>query len=95
MRDAPKTIPYPNTPDLKKKSYSVGVAMYLFDPTHDVGHQPDSVSIKCTTCKAVTEHQFEVIKPTVVDEEVKPLELLKLAKRLTLCQTCGLLKLIN
>jgi hypothetical protein len=62
-----------------------------------VDHQPrESVSLKCTNeDNEVKEHAFLVIQPENHDEQVDPLEVLKLAKRLIICTSCGAMKLIN
>lgn len=54
----------------------------------------ESVSTKCPTEKKPTEHEYVLITPAQ-DDEVDPMELLKLTKRLVLCTECGTLRLIN
>lgn len=59
----------------------------------------ESVSLKCTTCKVLTKHDFVKIQPEHVptdpEKNPSPLELLKLTKRLSMCTECGTLRLTN
>lgn len=67
--------------------------MYLM-PYLD-GEERVSVSTKCTNCKSIQEHQAIRIIPMTDGPDTNPMDLLKLAKRLTICTNCGLLKTIN
>ena len=55
----------------------------------------DSVSLKCTTCKKLQPHMVLKIVPLSDDPNANVLDLLKNSKRLTLCQECATMKLIN
>lgn len=55
----------------------------------------DSVSTNCTKEKKPTTQQYVKIIPEVYDEEINPIDLLKLSKRLMICTSCGNLRLID
>lgn len=62
--------------------------------TGDFDH-PNEVNMKCTTCDISTIHSWVKIVPSSVNVEhpTDLEEIMKLVRRLIMCQTCGTLSL--
>ena len=73
---------------------SVGDAMFQ-PPTYLQEFVEGSQSTNCPKEKIPTEQLWLKVMPEVVDEEVNPVELLKLTKRLMFCTSCGNIRLID
>ena len=74
-------------------TYYVRTAMYRL-PLEGV----ESVSTKCPVEKQITEQEYVKVTPVPETEPTTnedAMNLLKLTKRLTLCTSCGTLRLIN
>lgn len=60
---------------------------------------PESSSVKCTKCEAITTHEWIKVQPHFNDSlepyTVDPMALLKMTKRLSMCTECGTLRLTN
>jgi len=61
----------------------------------DLPHEVEVANVKCSVCKLSTTQEFIKIVPLDMNLQVEPMEVLKLAKRLSLCTNCGTLRLTN
>lgn len=69
--------------------------MFQLPPLDEV-QPPTSSSIKCTKCEKITDHEWVKIQPHVEDlNSIEPMDLLKMTKRLSICTTCGTMRLTN
>lgn len=61
--------------------------------TGDFDH-PNEVNMKCTNCNCSTIHTWTKITPSPINSnEMTMEEMLRLTRRLIMCQTCGTLSL--
>ena len=64
---------------------------YLFDLNASV----EFLQKKCAKCKVTTPQSWFRVGVTHIEGQTDPLELLKLAKRVVLCQKCGNITVTN
>lgn len=74
---------------------SVPPVMFHLGMNNSTLHVQNSALVKCGKCDTVTEHTTVKITPLTINPANNPLEILKLAKRLTMCTHCGNLRLTN
>lgn len=64
---------------------------FLFDLNANV----EFLQKKCSKCKITTPHSWFRVGVNDIEGQSDPMELLKLAKRVVLCQTCGNITVTN
>lgn len=69
--------------------------MFLLPPALMDAPDSGSTNTRCTVEEVPTEHVWAIVTPDVEDEEVDPLKLLQMSKRLMCCTSCGNLRLMN